>query len=139
MSSHGHLKQLETSKSPTVLKGITTAANGEDLIFNQHSSADVAPSHDVNFEYLEGEDGSSFNQTPPEATSISLKELAGIKLQQKVNVVATLSLGDLDPKPIVTSKTGMETLVKEDCVLEDKSGSAPFHIWGAMISQLENG
>lgn len=57
---------------------------------------------------------------------------------QKVSVLATLTFGDVEPK-LVTLKTHIQTRVKEDCVLEDPTGSAIVHIWVRNISKLQSG
>jgi len=38
-------------------------------------------------------------------------------------------LGREQPKPVEVKSTQKMTLVKEDCVLEDETGTAEIHIW----------
>ena len=55
------------------------------------------------------------------AVTITLEQpVPTLKINQKVNVTATTSLGSEQPKSIEVKSTQKMTLVKEDCVLEDE-------------------
>ena len=76
---------------------------------------------------------------PRIAIIITLKEVPHLEANQKVNVTATLSLEKDKPKRIQLKTTQKMNLVKEDCIVEDSSGSAILHIWDPMIDQLSDG
>ena len=76
-------------------------------------------------------------EQPP--VTITLKELPDLKVNQKVNVTATISLGADNPKPITLKKPQKITKVKEDCILEDETGTATIHIWDELIAKVESG
>ena len=63
----------------------------------------------------------------------TLKDVAELQANQKVNVKTTLSKGIDCPKAIEIKAQDKIMLVKEDCILEDCIGTAPFHIWGSLI------
>lgn len=46
---------------------------------------------------------------------------------------------DYSPKPIEVKSTQKMTLVKEDRVLEDETGTAEIHIWDELINKVKNG
>ena len=133
---HAKLVDLQESKSPVVLRNLKQGSNHQDLLFNQSSSADVALPVDVDFPYTAIEPPVK-DQGPP-TISITLGSLQTMKPMQKVSVVATLTYGDVEPKS-VTLKTNIQTRVKEDCMLEDPTGSAVLHIWDPNISKLQSG
>ena len=68
-----------------------------------------------------------------------MKDVAELQANQKVNVKATLSKGIDCPKAIEIKAQNKIMLVKEDCILEDCTGTAPFHIWGSLIEELFDG
>ena len=72
------------------------------------------------------------------AASITLEQVP-TKINQKVNVTTTISLGSEQPKPVEVKSTQKMTLVKEDCVLEDETGTAEIHIWDELINNVKNG
>ena len=56
---------------------------------------------------------------------------------QKVNVHATLSMGAQEPNKIET-KSSQALSVKEDCILEDETGTMELHIWEPLFTQLKS-
>ena len=68
-----------------------------------------------------------------------MKDVANLQANQKVNVKAMLSKGIDCPKAIEIKAQDKIMLVKEDCILEDCTGTAPFHIWGSLIEELDDG
>ena len=48
-------------------------------------------------------------------------------------------MGKEDLKAVVLRSTGATTHVKEDCVLEDKTGSSMIHIWEPLVHTLTTG
>ena len=53
---------------------------------------------------------------------------------QKVTVHATLSMGAQEPNKIET-KFSQALSVKEDCILEDETGTMELHIWEPLFTQ----
>lgn len=81
---------------------------------------------------------SSSSSVQPAAT-ITLEQVPTLKINQKVNVTETISLGTEIPEPLEVKSTEKMTLVKEDCVLEDEKGTAEIHIWDELINKVKNG
>ena len=137
--NHSKLKEHEQSKTAVVLTN--AKENSGDVMFNQQSMLRVAPPFDIDFDYLESNVSSAQSATPIEQppVTITLKELPDLKVNQKVNVTATISLGADNPKPITLKKTQKITKVKEDCILEDETGTATIHIWDELIAKVESG
>lgn len=73
------------------------------------------------------------------AVTITLSQLQTLKINQKVNVTASISLGKDKPKSVPVKSTQKMTMVKEDCILEDETGTANIHIWDGLIDKLKNG
>ncbi|XP_068701335.1 uncharacterized protein [Montipora foliosa] len=73
------------------------------------------------------------------AVTITLEQVPTLKINQKINVTATISLGNEQPKPVEVKYTQKITLVKEDRVLEDETGTAEIHIWDELINKVKNG
>ena len=75
--------------------------------------------------------------TSQEASDVSLRELKEMAPNQKVNVHATLSMGAQEPNKIET-KSSQALSVKEDCILEDETGTMELHIWEPLFTQLKS-
>ena len=73
-----------------------------------------------------------------EATNITLNGIQTLTRNQKVNVQGHLTLGQ-NPNKEVIKRNGEKGYVKEDCVIEDRTGSATMHIWDNLLTQLESG
>lgn len=71
--------------------------------------------------------------------TINLKQLSDLQQNQKVNVIGTISLGKDKPKPVQVKSTQKMSAVKEDCVLEDQTGTAILHIWDPLIKEVTDG
>ena len=114
--------------------------SNKEIIFNQQSSVRSAPAFDIDFDFspdiAASESSSSSEQT---AVTITLEQVPTLKLNQKVNVTATISLGNEQPKPVEVKSTQKTILVKEDCLLEDETGTAEIHLWDELISKVRNG
>eukprot|EP00794_Sanderia_malayensis_P013229 gene13229-14587_t len=129
--------KLEESKTAAVLKGLKKSTD-DTLLFNQSSSAQTAAAFDVDFNYVQKEQPNQ-NKNDDLCKTITLSNIEVLKPLQRVNVVATLTMGNQSSKSVVSNATQMNTQVKEDCVPEDLTGSIPFHVWGAFIEQLKSG
>ena len=68
---------------------------------------------------------------------ITLDQVNSLKIGQKVFVKAALCIGYAEPN-IVTLKDGLHLKIKEDCILQDLSSTAKFHIWENLISKLQD-
>lgn len=75
--------------------------------------------------------------TSQEASDVSLRELKEMATNQKVTVHATLSMGAQEPNKIKT-KSSQPLSVKEDCILEDETGTMELHIWEPLFTQLKS-
>ncbi|CAH3119454.1 unnamed protein product, partial [Porites lobata] len=114
--------------------------SNKDIIFNQQSIVRSAPAFDIDFDYspdIAASESSSSSVQP--ATTITLEQVPTLKINQKVNVTATISLGSEQPKPVEVKSTQKMTLVKEDCVLEDETEIAGKEIWlTAFTKEIES-
>jgi len=70
---------------------------------------------------------------------IPLEELPALLVNQKVNVTVSISLGNKKPKPVHLKRSKEMTSVKEDCVLEDETGTATIHIWEPLTNNIKSG
>ena len=73
------------------------------------------------------------------AVTITLLQLQTLKINRKVNVTASTSLGKDKPKSVPVKSTQKMTMVKEDRILEDETGTTNIHIWDVLIDKLKNG
>ena len=74
-----------------------------------------------------------------EEIDISLSALQSMQPNQVVNVTATLPMGDSEPKSILIKTTSKPFNIKEDCILEDTTGTAELHIWDPLFKELNHG
>eukprot|EP00794_Sanderia_malayensis_P014568 gene14568-16070_t len=140
MQSHSQLLQLQESKSPVMLQNLKMASNQEDFLFNQSSRVNPASPFDVHFQYEEMNQKTGKPQHADViAINITVESVKNMKAMQIVNVTATLSMGERDPKPVVVGSSRQKTTVKEDCVIEDPTGSSVIHIWEPFFSDVKNG
>lgn len=130
----------QESKSPIVLKNTQESKDGRDIVFNQHSTVRLAPAFDIDFEYSTSLTSSS-SMTMPQtnATVVSFEEVPRLEANQRVNVTAILSKGTEKPNQVQLRATQKKAFVKEDCIIEDTTGSAMLHIWEPMSEQLKSG
>ena len=70
---------------------------------------------------------------------VFVSEVKNLHPNQKVNISGSLTMGKEDLKAVVLRSTGATTHVKEDCVLEDKTGSSMIHIWEPLVHTLTTG
>ena len=70
---------------------------------------------------------------------MTVSEISTLRVNQKVNIAATITMGTKDPKQVMLKATQENSLVKENCVVEDATGSIMAHIWSPLIDQLEDG
>jgi len=112
------------------------------IFINQYPSLIKANSSNIKFdpckEPASAGTASSSNLPETSATDITLQQLNKLSRNQKVNVKATLTMGSLDPKEL-SKRNGSKRRVKEDCVLEDKTGHAIIHLWDDTITALTSG
>lgn len=78
------------------------------------------------------------NDTISSARDITLNEIQTLTRNEKVNVQGHLTLGQ-NPKKEVIKRNGEKGYVKEDCVIEDHTGSVTIHIWDNLLTQLRSG
>ena len=130
---------MQVSKDAVILKNVKESDGNDSLIFNQLSTVQLQPTSDITFDY-KGTDSFSIQSTAPvEAIDISLSALQSMQPNQAVNVTATLSMGDSEPKSILIKATSKTLNIKEDCILEDTTGTAELHIWDPLFNELNDG
>lgn len=134
---HDSLRHFEETKSPVQLKNLVAKENNK-CIFNQQSAVHKAGLSDVSFGYIDQPKLESAAESSA-ATSVTVSEVKNLHPNQKVNISGSLTLGKEDLKAVVLRSTGATAHVKEDCVLEDKTGSSMIHIWEPLVHTLATG
>ena len=118
----------------------TKESNTGDLAFNQLSCVRTVPNSDVGFDYKDLQQPSSgLSSTSMDlSTTITLVQVASLRPNQKVNVKAAISLGKEEPRKVEV-KTKGDALVKDDCIIEDGTGTATLPLWDHFISRVSSG
>ena len=137
LHAHDSLRHFEDTKSPVQLKNVVVKDNSE-CIFNQQSAVHKAGLSDVSFSYIDQPKLESTAESSA-ATSVTVSEVKNLHPNQKVNISGSLTMGEEHLKAVVLRSTGATTHVKEDCVLEDKTGSSMIHIWEPLVHTLTTG
>ena len=132
------LQEHEASKTAVTLKNTMQNSNN-DIIFNQQSTVRVTPTFDIDFDYKPINKSQKTEPSTQPAKKITLEELPTLQVNQKVNVTASISLGNENPKPVQLKSSSEMTTVKEDCVLEDETGTATIHIWDPLFKNIKTG
>lgn len=138
LKSHPDLKQYEESKTPVLLKNLILKENNK-LFFNQQSFLHPAASSDVLLKYIE--QPKPTHSSPNKATSVdvTVSEIPSLIANQRVNIAATITMGTKDAKQVMLKATHENDLVKEDCVIEDATGSIMANISSPLIDQVKDG
>ena len=136
-TKHPKIKHFQEAKSPVLLKNLLIPDDEDnDWLFNQQSYVSQCANADVPFSYVPNFVKSERSEsTSQEASDVSLRELKEMAPNQKVNVHATL--GAQEPNKIET-KSSQALSVKEDCILEDETGTMELHIWEPLFTQLKS-
>ena len=103
--SHSTFSEHNKSKTPVLLSNTKKNESNKDVIFNQQSIVRSAPAFDIDFDYsanIAASESSSPSVQP--AATITLEQVPTLKINQKVNVTATISLGS-EPKPVEVKST----------------------------------
>ena len=112
------------------------------IFINQYTSLIKANSSDVNFDPCKEQSPAGTSSSPnlpdSSATDITLQQKDKLTRNQRVNVKAALTMGCLEPKE-VEKRNGSKGRVKEDCVLEGKTGNAIIHLWDDSATTLTTG
>ena len=134
---HDSLKHFAETETPVQLKNVVVKETGNS-IFNQQSAVHQADSADVPFAYTE--------QAKPETSgasissiTVKISEVKNLQQNQRVNISGSLSMGNDKPKEVLLKSSGQAGNVKEDCVLEDETGTSVLHIWEPLLPTLKNG
>ncbi|CAH3176128.1 unnamed protein product, partial [Porites lobata] len=138
---HPKIKDFQETKSPVLLKNLLIPDDEDNgWLFNQQSYVSQCANADVPFSYVPNFVKSERSEsTSQEASDVSLRELKEKAPNQKVSVHATLSMGAQGPNKIETkSKLYQALSVKEDCILEDETGTMELHIWEPLFTQLKS-
>jgi len=126
IANHSMLQEHEALKTAVTLKNTKQNSNN-DITFNQQSTVRVTPTFDVDFDYQPINKSQKTGPSTQPAKKITLEELPTLQVNHKVNVTASISLGNDHPKPVQLKTTNVMTSVKEDCVLEDETETATIH------------
>ena len=116
ITNHSMLQEHEASKTAVTLKNTEQSSNN-DIIFNQQSIVRVTPTFDIDFDYQTINKSQKTGPSTQPAKKIKLEELPTLQVNQKVDVTASISLGNENPKPVQLKSSSEMTTVKEDCVL----------------------
>ena len=138
IANHSMLQEHEASKTAVTLKN-TKQNSSNHIIFNQQSTVRVTPTFDIDFDYKPINKSQKTGPSTQPSKKITLEELPTLQVNQKVNVTASLSLGNENPKPVQLKSSSEMTTVKEDCVLEDETGTATIHIWDPLYKTIKTG
>ena len=138
-TKHPKNKHFQETKSPVLLKNLLIPDDEDnDWLFHQQSYVSQCANADVPFSYVPNFVKSEPSEsTSQEASDVSLRELKEMAPNQKVNVPATLSMGAQEPSKIET-KSSQALSVKEDCILEDETGTMELHIWKPLFTRLKS-
>ena len=100
----------------------------------------VAPTFDFVFYYqpIHQSQKTALSALAQPAKKITPEELSTLQVNQKVNVTASISLGNEKSKPVQLKTSKEMTSVKEDCVLEDETGTATIHVWDPLINKIKS-
>ena len=122
-----------------LLKNVIVKDDGGDWLFNQQSTSQPCPNSDVSFQYDLHCTPTNPKQVSLPCIDVTVKQLATVKANQRVNVSGTLSLGEKESKEVFMKQSKEITYVKEDCILEDETAQIMIQIWQPIINQLRNG
>ena len=106
-----------------------------ECVFNQESAVHKTDKSGVSFSYIKQPKLESVAESTA-ATSVTVSEVKNLHPNQKVNISDLLTMGKEVLKAVVLRTTGETAHVKEDCVLEDKTGFSMIHIWEPLIHTL---
>lgn len=136
-STHTQCQHYEKTGNPVKLLNVKED-NGQYLI-NQTTTLLQMSNSDVTFTSTPSSSSSDSDtqSSPAVAFNITLNQLPTLTRNQKVNMTGILTLGQKEPKE-VKKRNGQTGKVKEDCVIEDTTGSAIIHIWDELIDQVQN-
>ncbi len=135
-NTHAKVNHYHVTGSPVKLVNVNKK---QDQIFvNSFSSIFEASRDDIKFTKMEHVDSGESSKAISSSIDIKLEQLQSLATNQKVNVEGILSLGAENPKE-VSMRDGQKGLVKEDCVIEDETGTAALHIWQNSIEEAKDG
>ena len=136
-STHTQCQHYVKTGNPVKLLNVKED-NGQYLI-NQTTTLLQMCNSDVTFTSTPSSSSSDSDtqSSPAVAFNITLNQLPTLTRNQKVNMTGILTLGQKEPKE-VKKRNGQNGKVKEDCVIEDTTGSAIIHIWDELIDQVQN-
>ena len=137
---HAELQRFEESKSPIFLRNVIENKDPEedDIVFNQQSVVQAAANCDVDFKFIPQLKQSN-SPLQKQATDVDINEISKLIQNQKVHTTGRISLGSLEPKKVEVKSSHQVLKVKEDCLIEDKTGHVTIHIWGDLIEKLVHG
>ena len=99
----------------------------------------VAPTFDFVFDYQPIHQSQKTVPSAQPAKKITLEELPTLQVNQKVNVTASILLGNEKSKPVQLKTSKEMTSVKEDCVLDGETATATIHVWDPLINKIKSG
>ena len=129
------LQRFQECRSPIKIKRLNASDNAS--ILNHESVVTKLNQYDINFKYRQVERTEDSN-IPTVSSLVKISELneCEVAMGTFFSVNAKLIVGD-EPMKMVRTRYGKESEVKEDCWLEDESGSISFHIWDDLFKILK--
>ncbi|KXJ23464.1 hypothetical protein AC249_AIPGENE7178 [Exaiptasia diaphana] len=98
-----------------------------------------AQNSDVSFTYIEQQKPTQNTTDKPPSVDVTVSEIPSSKSNQRVNISATITIGKKDAKKVLLKSTQQDSFVKEDCVIEDSTGTIMAHIWAPLIDEVKDG
>ena len=133
-SSHSRVSHFHTTGSPVKLVNVNE--KNDQFFINEDSSFVAANSQEMGFKKKEQSQCDDSNIYS--SIEIQLKDVGALSCSQTVNIEGVLTLGDEKLKE-VAKRNGEMGFVKEDCIIEDDTGSATIHIWSPLTNKCESG
>ena len=136
--SHPDLQHYAQSKTPVLIKNVTVNEYDE-MFFNHQSYLHPAQNSDVSFTYIEQQKPAQNTTDKPPSVDVTVSEIPSLKSNQRVNISTTITIGKKDAKKVLLKSTQQDSFVKEDCVIEDSTGTIMAHIWAPLIDEVKDG
>ena len=132
------LQEQEITKTAVTQKN-TEENNNDQIISNEQSMVRVTLTFDINFDYQPIHQSLKTAPSAQPAKKISVWRAPTLQVNQKVNVAASISSGNENPKPVQLKTSKEMTSAKEDRVLDDETGTATINVSDALINQIKSG
>ena len=123
-------------KTGSPVKLVNIHKKDDQIFVNSSSSIFEASKEDVLFQKIDDLD--SEVGISSDSIDIKLEQLRSLSTKQRVNIEGVVTLGSAEPKK-VNMRSQSVAFVKEDCGVEDETGTAILHIWENCIKECDDG